>query len=88
MGSLTALLRTHHHPTSTAASSPYKKEIYITSEATQFTSPEQYWDLVERLHISLHFMNSQASGTYMSAIGQPSLPPRQTVIEDSYVDKA
>ena len=31
----------------------------------------------------MQFMDSQASGTYMSAIGQLSLPPRQTVIEDS-----
>ena len=36
----------------------------------------------------MHFMNSQAFGTYMSTIGQPSLPPRQTVIEGSYVDEA
>ena len=87
---------------STAASSPYQEEIYISSEATQFTSPsgdEIQTDMESLLNPStvgyqnanstdMQFMNSQASGTYMSAIGQPSLPPRQTVIEGSYVDEA
>ena len=36
----------------------------------------------------MQFMNSQATGSYVPATGQPSVPPRPTVIDGSYVDEA
>ena len=90
---------------STAALSPYQEEIYITSEATQFTSPcgdgmQTALPIMESLlnpttlgyqttnSTDMRFMNSQATGSYVPATGQPSVPPRPTVIDGSYVDEA